>query len=129
MDIAYAICPVHEIQNRRAKGFHLLRRDVDGSEEPWHIVIVRWDRKLYGYVNLCPHQRGNLDWEPEHFLDPGGTKLICGKHGALFDIATGECTEGPCAGRKLEALRLAVVDGDICVAGVSLAEQDDSGPA
>ena len=53
---AYAICSVRDIPNRRGKGFHLLRRPPDGTETPWHILVVRWDRKLYGYVNVCPHQ-------------------------------------------------------------------------
>jgi nitrite reductase/ring-hydroxylating ferredoxin subunit len=121
----YAICGVADIPNRRARGFHLLRRMPDGGERPWHIVVVRWDRKLYGYVNVCPHQGTQLDWEAGQFLDGNGTKLICGKHGALFDIATGDCVEGPCQGATLEPVRLAVVDGDVCVAGVALAEDEE----
>jgi nitrite reductase/ring-hydroxylating ferredoxin subunit len=126
MDTAYAICGVRDIANRRSKSFHLLRRDVDGAEKPWHILIVRWDRKLYGYVNWCPHQGVNLDWERDQFLDPNGTRLICGKHGALFDVATGECVEGPCLNARLEKVRLSVLDGDVCVNGVELVEADAS---
>ena len=121
-DLAYAICAVGDIQNRRARGFHLLRQHPDGSEEPWDVLVVRWDRKLYGYVNRCPHQGINLDWEPGQFLDPNGTRLICGKHGALFEIASGKCAEGPCAGTALQPVPLAVMEGDICVTGVVLAE-------
>ncbi len=124
-DAVYAICSVADIPNRRAKGFHLVRRDDDGSDKPWHIVIIRWDRKLYGYVNVCPHQGVNLDWEPNQFLDGSGTHLICGKHGSLFEIATGHCVDGPCAGQNLQTVRLAVVDGDICVTGIVLAEDED----
>ena len=124
--LAYVVCAVSDVQNRRAKGFHLLRRLPDGSEGPWHILVVRWDRKLYGHVNQCPHQEGPLDWEPDQFLDPAGTRLICGKHGALFEIATGEYVEGSCAGAALQSVRLAVMDGDICVTGVLLAEAGPS---
>jgi nitrite reductase/ring-hydroxylating ferredoxin subunit len=124
MDTPYAICAVGDIANRRGESFHLLRREADGSETPWHIVIVRWDRKLYGYVNRCPHQGVNLDWEREQFFDPSGTRLICGKHGALFDVMSGECIEGPCRNARLEPVRLSVRDGDICVHGVELVEDD-----
>jgi nitrite reductase/ring-hydroxylating ferredoxin subunit len=121
---AYAICSVRDIPNRRSKSFHLLRREPDGSENPWHILVVRWDKKLYGYVNTCPHQGVNLDWERNQFFDPNGTRLICGKHGALFAVDTGECVDGPCSGARLESVRLGILDGDICVLGVVLAEDD-----
>jgi len=122
--VAYAVCCVADIPNRRARGFSLLRADPDGSAGgvPFHIVIIRWDRKLYGYVNRCPHQVGNLDWEQGQFFDPGGTHLMCGKHGALFEVDTGACVEGPCAGAALEPLPLVVLDGDVCVAGMTLIE-------
>jgi nitrite reductase/ring-hydroxylating ferredoxin subunit len=123
-DPAYAICNVGDIPNRRGKGFHLLRLHPDGSERPWHIVVVRWDRKLYGYVNVCPHQGVNLDWEAGEFIDPNGTHLICGKHGSRFEVSTGACVDGPCRGAGLEKLRLNVLDGEICVRGVVLAEAD-----
>jgi nitrite reductase/ring-hydroxylating ferredoxin subunit len=125
----YAICGVRDIPNRRSKGFHLLRREPDGTETPWHILVVRWDRKLYGYVNRCPHQGVNLDWERNQFLDPSGARLICGKHGALFEVETGECVEGPCCSERLEPVRLCVLDGDVCVTGVVLAEADEEGAA
>jgi len=125
MDTRYAICGVRDIPNRRSKGFHLLRRDGKGMEKPWPILIVRWDRKLYGYVNVCPHQGVNLDWEPGQFLDPNGTHVICGKHGSRFDVSTGECIEGPCLNARLEKVRLSVMDGDICVSGVELVEADE----
>lgn len=127
--VAYAICRVGDVPNRRAKGFHLLRRLPDGAEVPWHIVIVRWDRKLYGYINRCPHQGVNLDWEPNQFFDGNGTRLVCGKHGSLFEVATGLCIEGPCSGAHLESVRLSVLDGDICVNDVDLVDQGEEDPA
>ncbi len=127
--VAYAICGVRDIPNRRCKGFHLVRLERDGSEKPLHILIVRWDRKLYGYVNHCPHQGVNLDWERDQFLDSTGTRIICGKHGALFAVDTGECVEGSCMGSRLEPLRLSVLDGDVCVNDIMLAELEDSADA
>ena len=124
METPYVICDVGDIANRRSRSFHLLRRNADGTAAPWHIFIVRWDRKLYGYVNVCPHQGVNLDWERDQFIDPNGTHLICGKHGSRFDVATGECIEGPCLGARLEAVRLSVQEGEICVTGVELVEAD-----
>jgi hypothetical protein len=35
------------------------------------------------------------------------------------------CVDGPCKGRSLQPIAIAVLDGDICVTGVTLAEDDE----
>ncbi|WP_143197783.1 MULTISPECIES: Rieske 2Fe-2S domain-containing protein [unclassified Bradyrhizobium] len=124
--IAYAICRFDGIPSRRAMGFHLMIVDEDGSRRPWSIVVVRWGKKVLGYVNECPHNNVNLDWERNEFLDPYGMRLMCGKHGSTFELGTGRCIEGPCKGRDLMPVALTVLDGDICVVGVRLVEDDPS---
>ncbi|MDE1147249.1 MAG: Rieske 2Fe-2S domain-containing protein [Azospirillaceae bacterium] len=125
MSVAYALCRLDEIPSRKAWGFQLLRVDDDGMPRPWAIVVVRWGRQVVGYVNRCPHNDVPLDWERNQFLDGEGTRLMCGKHGALFDLATGTCVDGPCLGQGLVPVALSVIDGDICVTGVILVEEDD----
>lgn len=124
-DIAYAICGFNDIPSQKARGFHLLRVEEDGTTKPFHIVIVRWGRQVFGYVNKCPHDGVNLDWESNQFFDPNGIRLMCGKHGALFELGTGACLEGPCKGQALAPVALQVLDNDICVMGVTLAEEED----
>jgi len=127
--IAYAICSMSDIPSQRARGFQLVRLDEDGTERPWSIVVVRWGRQVFGYVNKCPHDGVNLDWERNQFLDPNGMRIMCGKHGALFELGTGICVEGPCKGRSLQPIALSIVDNDICVSGVTLAEDDEEDQA
>jgi nitrite reductase/ring-hydroxylating ferredoxin subunit len=126
--VAYAICAMSDIPSQKAHGFQLLRLDEEGKEQPWPIVVVRWGKQVFGYVNKCPHDGVNLDWERNQFLDPNGIRLMCGKHGALFELGTGLCVDGPCKGRSLQPVALSIIDGDICVTGVTLAEEGD-GPA
>jgi nitrite reductase/ring-hydroxylating ferredoxin subunit len=126
MTIAYAICGETEIPSKRGRAFSLLRIAEDQSEQPWHIFIVRWGKQVFGYVNRCPHDGVNLDWETNQFLDESGRLIVCGKHGSKFDLATGKCVEGPCLGQGLEPIQLTVIDGDICVTGVELAEEADA---
>jgi nitrite reductase/ring-hydroxylating ferredoxin subunit len=121
--VVYAICSMNDIPSQKARGFNLVRVD-DGTQRPWHIVVVRWGRQVFGYVNKCPHDGVNLDWERNQFLDPNGIRLMCGKHGALFELGTGMCVDGPCKGRSLIPVALTVLDNDICVAGVTLAEDE-----
>ncbi|MFG1416312.1 Rieske 2Fe-2S domain-containing protein [Xanthobacter sp. V0B-10] len=123
--IAYAICSMSDIPSQRARGFQLVRLDENGEEKPFNIVVVRWGKQVFGYENVCPHQQVNLDWERNQFMDPNGIRIMCGKHGALFEIGTGACVEGPCKGEGLTPVPLAVLDNDICVVGVPLAEDED----
>ena len=97
----------------------------DGAHRPWPIIIVRWGRQVFGYVNKCPHDGVNLDWEHNQFLDPNGVRLMCGKHGALFELGTGLCVDGPCKGKGLTPIAVAVLDDDICVTGVALVEDGE----
>ncbi|MCA1384270.1 MULTISPECIES: Rieske 2Fe-2S domain-containing protein [unclassified Bradyrhizobium] len=122
----YAICGFNDIPSRQAMGFHLMVVEDDGNHRPWSIIVVRWGKKVLGYVNKCPHNSVKLDWEQNQFLDPCGIRLMCGKHGSTFELGTGRCVEGPCQGRALTPIALAVLDGDICVLGVRLVEDDAS---
>jgi nitrite reductase/ring-hydroxylating ferredoxin subunit len=121
---AYVICELDDIQSQRARGFDLAIVE-DGEEKSFPIVIVRWGKQVFGYLNTCPHHGSRLDWEREQFLDPTGLRLMCGKHGALFELGTGRCSSGPCKNESLTPVRLEVIDGDICLLGVTLAEAED----
>lgn len=124
--VAYAICSMSDIPSQKARGFQLLRIEDDGTERPLSIIVIRWGRQVFGYVNKCPHDGVNLDWERNQFLDPNGIRLMCGKHGATFELGTGTCVEGPCKGRSLTPVALSVIDNDICVTGIKLAEEDEA---
>jgi nitrite reductase/ring-hydroxylating ferredoxin subunit len=107
MTVAYGICATSDIPNRRGRAFSLLRVDED---------------KVKSAVNRRPHGGVNLDWEANQFLEPGSSRVVCGKHGSQFELATGKCLEGPCMGQSLEPINLVAIDGDICVTGVTLTE-------
>lgn len=124
-NIAYAICSINDIPSRRAMGFHLMIVDENGAKRPWPIIVVRWGKQVFGYLNECPHDKVNLDWERNQFLDPNGFRIMCGKHGSLFEIGTGTCLDGPCKGESLTPVALALLDDDICVTGVTLVEDDE----
>ncbi len=126
--VQYVVCSFDDIPNRRAKAFQLLKRAQDGGATTFFFFVVRWGRHVFGYINRCPHTGVNLDWERNQFLDPSGLRLMCGKHGALFDIGTGHCIDGPCKGNSLEPVSITVIDGEVCVSGVELIE-DDAGAA
>jgi nitrite reductase/ring-hydroxylating ferredoxin subunit len=125
--IPYVICGLNDIPSRKARGFNLVVLDEDGKEKPLPIIIVRWGKQVFGYLNRCPHDGVNLDWERNQFLDSNGLRLMCGKHGSTFEIGTGNCMDGPCLGDSLTPVAVTVIDNDICIVGVTLAQEGEDG--
>jgi len=70
---------------------------------------------VFAYRNVCPHAGNPLHWKPHAFLSKKRDLILCSVHGATFDIETGKCVGGPCPGRALTPLRVAVEAGVIAV--------------
>ena len=124
MSELYAICQNGAIEDGDATGFLLMRITSTGEPKPWPILITRKGNNFYGFENACPHKGEQLDASPGVFLDEEGNFLTCGHHGAQFDLDTGKCFIGPCQGQSLAPITIVVDDGDVCVTGVELAEDD-----
>lgn len=58
------------------------------------------------YLNECKHLPVPLDGGTGDVLDYTRRYLLCGTHGALYELSTGRCVEGPCVGERLTALRV-----------------------
>lgn len=87
-----ALCRVSDIPEGDARGFDI------GAQR---YIVVRRDHAISVFRNECPHLRIPLEWQENHFMDPGGEFLQCSTHGALFLPDTGECISGPCLGQFL----------------------------
>ncbi|SMF78211.1 Ferredoxin subunit of nitrite reductase or a ring-hydroxylating dioxygenase [Tistlia consotensis] len=96
-----ALCRLEEIEDGEGKGFVL-----GAGSERREIVVVREGERVYGYLNACPHVGTPLDFQPDRFMNADGSYLLCHTHGALFEIETGYCIAGPCAGRSLTPVAL-----------------------
>lgn len=77
------------------------------------IFVVRHDRGVAAYFNVCPHARLPLNGEPDAFFDFSRSFLVCVNHGANFDAATGRCIRGPCKGENLKPLTVHLEDDRI----------------
>ena len=97
-----ALCAIEDIPEDGCKGFTLGTRAT--------IFAVRKDGEVYIYWNTCPHQSMELNWMPDRFLDRDKEFILCTAHGALFDIASGLCVAGPCAGSGLKPVAHAIED-------------------
>jgi nitrite reductase/ring-hydroxylating ferredoxin subunit len=74
------------------------------------VILVNLDGELHAYRNSCPHIGIGLDYGDGRCLH-GERQLICNMHGALFDAATGHCTDGPCAGDSLTRVPVTIDAG------------------
>ncbi len=121
----FAICATDEIELGGAKAFDLAQLDDMGEAKPFRIVVAKNRRgEFFAYVNSCPHQGVWLNIGAGTFLDETRTLLRCGRHGAAFEIESGKCVLGPCEGSQLDMVPLLVIDGDVCLHGVRLVEDD-----
>ena len=122
---AFIICDAKSIGRGDAASFSLSRNCENGESRPCPIVVVRTHADAYfGYVNSCPHEGRWLNIGDGEFFTKDLKFLRCGRHGARFEIETGACVEGECKGKNLERVTIEVLDGDVCVRGVSLVEDD-----
>lgn len=77
--------------------------DAVHSGKRMSAFFIRYQGRVYGYVNSCPHMGAELDWESSVFTRAGDL-LMCARHGATFLPDTGECTGGPCRSSQLTSL-------------------------
>lgn len=93
--------------------------DADGDDREVIVMLTgegtaNGDR-VVAWRNHCQH------WTDVR-LDRGdgvtrrNGELVCGKHGAMFEVDSGVCTYGPCEGAVLDAVAVEVRDGDVYLA-------------
>lgn len=81
---------------------------------PWGeqaAFVIRYQGRVHGYVNRCPHLGIELDWRAGEFFDDSGLYLLCATHGALFLPGSGECVAGPCRGARLAPVEVVEEQG------------------
>jgi len=91
--------------------------DMPGAQAA--AFVIRYDARVYAYLNSCAHIPVELDWMEGEFFDKAGLYLVCATHGATYEPASGHCIMGPCKGSHLVAAQVEERDGS-----VYLLEQD-----
>ena len=90
---------------------------IGSGDWPFKGFVVRQGDAVYAYQNYCMHVGHPLNWNPDSFLTEDGSKIICASHGALYDIASGNCVGGPCRGEALRRVECELRDGVVVVRG------------
>ena len=106
--MTYFLCKTSDIEDPGSRGFEL-----SAKHETLAIFVVHKNGEFYAYYNQCPHTGVNLEWQENQFLDLDKALIQCATHDALFEIDSGECIAGPCAGKFLQSLPLSIRDNKI----------------
>jgi nitrite reductase/ring-hydroxylating ferredoxin subunit len=104
------LCPVAEVTEAGKDVMH-----EDQGKRSYYMLFARAG-EILAYHNVCPHQGRNLNYAPDRFLfDPQGL-LVCPHHGAMFDVASGICLQGPCQGASLQKVAIRIADDQVLLA-------------
>jgi len=90
---------------------------IGNGDWPFRGFVVRKGVAVFAYQNVCAHAGHPLNWRPGSFLTKDSSAIICASHGALFEIASGECIGGPCKGKALRTVDVEIRDGVVYVTG------------
>ncbi len=112
IDVERVICRLEDLEPTGSRGFA-----IGSGDWPVRGFVVRVNGEVRGYLNTCPHVGHPLNLRPHRFLTPDSGLILCSSHGALFEKLTGLCVAGPCAGKFLQPLPLAVESGFVMWAG------------
>ena len=90
-----------------------VRFSIEFDGRALQAFVVAYGGDVHAYVNRCPHQGTELDWQPGQMFDDSRLYLICATHGALFQPDSGRCVGGPCQGASLARVAVDEVDSGI----------------
>jgi len=97
---------LHDIANDGALVVKLDAADVWGS-----VLLTRSGGDVAAFHNRCPHAGYPLQHADGRVLVQQGRYMVCGAHGASYELKTGACAGGPCNGDALTRIAI-VVDRD-----------------
>ena len=101
----FELCKIAELKQRKCMGFRFVH-----PQQGEHDIDVVWDgEQVYAIEDICPHGLTSL---LNGDILPG--EIICPAHGAVFDLASGRCTDGYTTDTRAYAVK--VVDDRVLVA-------------
>jgi nitrite reductase/ring-hydroxylating ferredoxin subunit len=106
IDLNRVLCRLADLDDPGARAF-----TVGAGVWPLRGFIVRRGNEAQAFVNHCPHQGHPLNLRPQAFLTPDRALILCSSHGAVFEISTGLCVAGPCAGQSLKRIPILIEAG------------------
>ena len=111
-----AICPSHELGEGQYRKLKML---FEGRED--ECLLLRFDGKVYAYINRCVHMPRRLDCEQKTVFDHTGRFLRCSMHGIVYTPQTGTSLSTLCEGQRLRAVEVYEESGEVGIADFRVA--------
>lgn len=119
---ARPICNLADLHDGAARGFDPMNRGRDS------VFAVRRGQTVRLWADRCPHHGTPMPWRKDAYLNAAGDRIVCAAHGALFEIDSGLCVQGPCLGDHLRPVPFKLTEnGDLLL--VAAAPQDNITPS
>ena len=106
------VCRLDELDDPGCREFR-----IGEGNWPFRGFVVRRGDAVHAWQNYCAHAGHPLNWQPDRFLTADRQHIICASHGAVYEIDSGVCVEGPCPGKALRPVEVRVEDGMVVVRG------------
>jgi nitrite reductase/ring-hydroxylating ferredoxin subunit len=94
-----------------------LERTFGTTREPFRVLLLRRQDRVWAYHNCCPHFSLPLNYEPQTFITLDAEIIMCAHHAAFFRFDDGACVDGPCTGTALRPIPLVRVGSRLQVGG------------
>jgi nitrite reductase/ring-hydroxylating ferredoxin subunit len=105
------LCHLGDLPEGGARGFDPFERGRDT------VFAVRRGDIVRVWADRCPHHGTPLPWRKDAYLNAAGSRIVCAAHGALFELDSGLCVQGPCLGDKLRPVPFMLTEqGDLLLA-------------
>jgi nitrite reductase/ring-hydroxylating ferredoxin subunit len=116
------VCNLADLPDGAARGFDPMNRGRDT------VFVVRRGETVRLWADRCPHHGTPMPWRKDAYLNAAGDRIVCAAHGALFEIDSGLCVQGPCLGDRLRPVPFTLTqNGDLLL--VAAATQDNITPS
>jgi nitrite reductase/ring-hydroxylating ferredoxin subunit len=106
------LCRLCELSDPGSRAF-----SIGSGDWPLRGFLVRSGDDVFAFVNRCPHAGHLLNMRPDEFLSPDKSVILCHSHGAMFEISSGACVQGPCFGQALIPLPIRMEKGSVLLDG------------
>ncbi|MBS0385585.1 MAG: Rieske 2Fe-2S domain-containing protein [Proteobacteria bacterium] len=86
---------------------------IDAADVWGSVLLTRCSGEVAAFHNRCSHAGYPLQRANGRVLVQHGRYIVCGAHGASYELRTGACAGGPCNGAALTPIAIAIEDGEI----------------
>ena len=105
------IARLHELNDGEARAF-----DFRAGAALFSLILARQGEQVWAFENVCPHAGHPLERLDGTVMFQAARYLVCASHGASFAVRDGACVGGPCAGKALTRVEIAVEGEDLRLA-------------